>query len=45
MLYRVEGGGHQVFGRTDIFAAILGPGTRLISAPEVMLELFAGTGR
>jgi len=42
-LYRIEGGGHQVFGRTDIFPAILGPGTRLISAPEVMLELFAGT--
>jgi len=36
---------YGVFGRTDIFAAILGPGTRLISAPEVMLELFAGTGR
>jgi len=44
-LYRIEGGGHQVFGRTDIFPAILGPGTRLISAPEVMLELFAGNGR
>jgi polyhydroxybutyrate depolymerase len=44
-LYRVEGGGHQVFGRTDIFLAILGPGTRLISAPEVMLERFARTGR
>jgi len=43
-LYRIEGGGHQVFGRTDILPAILGPGTRLISAPEVMLELFAGTG-
>jgi polyhydroxybutyrate depolymerase len=40
-LYRIEGGGHQVFGRTDIFPAILGHGTRLISAPEVMLELFA----
>jgi polyhydroxybutyrate depolymerase len=44
-LYRIEGGGHQLFGRTDIFPAILGPGTRLISAPEVMLELFAGAGR
>jgi polyhydroxybutyrate depolymerase len=43
-LYRIEGGGHQVFGRTEIFPAILGPGTRLLSAPEVMLELFAGTG-
>ncbi|HEY7083687.1 MAG TPA: PHB depolymerase family esterase [Hyphomicrobiaceae bacterium] len=44
-LYRIEGGGHQLFGRADIFPAILGPGTRLISASEVMLELFAGTGR
>jgi polyhydroxybutyrate depolymerase len=44
-LYRIEGGGHQVFGHTDIFPAILGRGTRLISAPEVMLELFAGAAR
>src|SRR5262245_39666506 len=44
-LYRIEGGGHQVFGRTDLFPAILGPGTRLISAPQVMLQLFAGASR
>jgi len=44
-LYRVEGGGHQVFGRTDVFPAILGPGTRLINAPHLMLELFAGADR
>ena len=44
-LYRVEGGGHQVFGHTNMFPAILGPGTRLINAPEVMLELFAGADR
>jgi hypothetical protein len=28
-----------------MFPAILGPGTRLINAPEVMLELFAGADR
>jgi len=44
-LYRIEGGGHQVFGRTDIFPAILGPGTHLTSAREVMLESFAGASR
>jgi len=44
-LYRIEGGGHQVFGRTDLFPAILGPGTRAISAPQVMLQLFAGASR
>jgi polyhydroxybutyrate depolymerase len=41
-LYRIEGGGHQLFGRPSILPAILGPGTQQISAPEIILQLFAG---
>jgi polyhydroxybutyrate depolymerase len=44
-LYRIEGGGHQLFGRPSILPAVLGPGTQQISAPEVIMELFAATGR
>jgi polyhydroxybutyrate depolymerase len=40
-LYRVEGGGHQVFGATNIVPMILGPGTSQVSAPEVILAEFA----
>jgi polyhydroxybutyrate depolymerase len=40
-LYRVEGGGHQVYGHTDFFPMFLGPGTSLISAPEVIMAAFA----
>jgi polyhydroxybutyrate depolymerase len=43
-LYRIEGGGHQLFGRPSILPVILGPGTQQISAPEVILELFAAGG-
>jgi polyhydroxybutyrate depolymerase len=41
VLYRVEGGGHQVFGSTNIVPLILGPGTSQVSAPEAILEVFA----
>jgi polyhydroxybutyrate depolymerase len=41
VLYRVEGGGHQVFGATNIVPLILGPGTSQVSAPEVILAEFA----
>jgi polyhydroxybutyrate depolymerase len=40
-LYRVEGGGHQVYGHTDFFPMFLGSGTNLISAPEVIMAAFA----
>jgi polyhydroxybutyrate depolymerase len=40
-LYRVEGGGHQVFGRGEAFATILGRGTDQVSAPETILAAFA----
>jgi polyhydroxybutyrate depolymerase len=42
-LYRIEGGGHQLFGRHRILPAILGPGTQQLSAPEIILQLFART--
>ena len=41
-LYRVEGGGHQVYGHTNYFPLFLGPGTNLISAPDAILAAFAG---
>ena len=41
-LYRLEGGGHQVFGRgRSAFPAILGPGTNQISAPKTIMGAFA----
>jgi polyhydroxybutyrate depolymerase len=40
-LYRVEGGGHQVFGHTDFLPAIFGSGTSQVSAPEVIMAAFA----
>jgi polyhydroxybutyrate depolymerase len=39
--YRIEGGGHQLFGQTNILPAILGPGTDLVSAPEAVMAVFA----
>jgi polyhydroxybutyrate depolymerase len=44
-LYRVEGGGHQVYGHTNFFPMFLGHGTSLVSAPEVIMAAFAGKGR
>jgi polyhydroxybutyrate depolymerase len=44
-LYRIEGGGHQLFGRSSILTAVLGPGTQQISAPELIMELFAAAAR
>jgi polyhydroxybutyrate depolymerase len=41
-LYRIEGGGHQIFGRGGAFTAFLGPGTDQVSAPETILAMFAG---
>jgi polyhydroxybutyrate depolymerase len=41
-LYRVEGGGHQVYGHTNYFPLFLGPGTSRISAPNTILAAFAG---
>jgi polyhydroxybutyrate depolymerase len=40
-LYRVEGGGHQVFGVTNFVPFLLGPGTNRISAPSVIMAAFA----
>jgi polyhydroxybutyrate depolymerase len=40
-LYRVEGGGHQLFGHTNILPMIFGPGTTLVSAPEIIVAAFA----
>jgi polyhydroxybutyrate depolymerase len=42
-LYRVEGGGHQVYGRTNFFPLFLGPGTSLVSAPDIIMSAFAGS--
>jgi polyhydroxybutyrate depolymerase len=42
-LYRVEGGGHQVFGYTNFFPMFLGPGTGQVSATDVIMAAFAGT--
>jgi polyhydroxybutyrate depolymerase len=43
-LYRVEGGGHQVYGHTNFFPMFLGPGTRLVSAPSTIMAAFARRG-
>jgi polyhydroxybutyrate depolymerase len=40
-LYRVEGGGHQVYGHTNFFPLFLGPGTNRVSAPDVIMTAFA----
>jgi polyhydroxybutyrate depolymerase len=40
-LYRVEGGGHQVFGSTNFLPFLLGSGTRRVSAPDVIMAAFA----
>jgi polyhydroxybutyrate depolymerase len=41
-LYRVEGGGHQLYGHTNILPMIFGPGTMQLSAPEIIMTVFAG---
>ena len=43
MLYRVEGGGHQLFGQTNILPTIFGPGTTQLSAPDVIMDAFGGS--
>jgi polyhydroxybutyrate depolymerase len=43
-LYRIDGGGHQIFGRTNFLPAVLGAGTEQISAPRVIMEAFAAAG-
>jgi polyhydroxybutyrate depolymerase len=40
-LYRVEGGGHQVYGHTNYFPLLLGPGTGQVSAPDAIMATFA----
>jgi polyhydroxybutyrate depolymerase len=40
-LYRIEGGGHQVFGHTNFFPLFLGAGTNRISAPDIIMAEFA----
>jgi polyhydroxybutyrate depolymerase len=40
-LYRVEGGGHQVFGHTNILPMVFGPGTTQVSAPDIIMAAFA----
>jgi polyhydroxybutyrate depolymerase len=40
-LYRVEGGGHQVFGSTNFLPLLLGSGTRRVSAPDVIMAVFS----
>jgi polyhydroxybutyrate depolymerase len=42
-LYRVEGGGHQVYGHTNFFPLFLGPGTNQVSAPDMIVAAFAGS--
>ncbi len=44
-LYRIEGGGHQLFGRTSVLPAVLGPGTQQVSAPDLILDMFAAAAR
>jgi polyhydroxybutyrate depolymerase len=44
-LYRVEGGGHQVYGHTNYFPLFLGPGTDQLSAPDIIMAAFARAGR
>jgi polyhydroxybutyrate depolymerase len=40
-LYRVEGGGHQVYGHTNYVPMFLGPGTDRISAPDTIMAAFS----
>lgn len=40
-LYRIEGGGHQVFGSTNFLPLLLGSGTRRVSAPDVIMAAFS----
>ncbi|MET0568968.1 MAG: prolyl oligopeptidase family serine peptidase [Hyphomicrobiaceae bacterium] len=40
-LYRVNGGGHQIFGRRSYFSALFGNGHPKISAAEVIMAKFA----
>jgi polyhydroxybutyrate depolymerase len=40
-LYRVEGGGHQLFGQTNILPTIFGPGTTQLSAPDIIVDAFS----
>jgi polyhydroxybutyrate depolymerase len=40
-LYRIEGGGHQVFGHTNFFPLLLGFGTNRLSAPDIIMTEFA----
>ena len=40
-LYRIEGGGHQVFGHTNFFPWFLGAGTNRVSAPTAIMAEFA----
>ena len=40
-LYRIEGGGHQMFGRGEAFSTLLGPSTSQISAPDTIMAAFA----
>jgi polyhydroxybutyrate depolymerase len=40
-LYRVDGGGHQIFGSTSFFSLVLGVGTSQVSAPEAIMAVFA----
>jgi polyhydroxybutyrate depolymerase len=40
-LYRIEGGGHQVFGHTNFFPLMLGLGTDRISATDIIMTEFA----
>jgi polyhydroxybutyrate depolymerase len=39
-LYRIEGGGHQLFGETNILPPILGPGTNQISTTALIMAAF-----
>jgi polyhydroxybutyrate depolymerase len=41
VLYRVEGGGHQVYGHTNFLPVYAGIGTNLTSAPDVIIAAFA----
>jgi polyhydroxybutyrate depolymerase len=43
-LYRVEGGGHQLFGRTNFLPFVFGRGTQQVSAPDIIVAAFAGAG-
>jgi polyhydroxybutyrate depolymerase len=40
-LYRIEGGGHQVYGHTNFFPVFLGFGTNRLSAPDIIMKEFA----